>query len=229
MAILSLALYGSRARGDYNDSSDIDLFAITNEEHYRMIIRGNSNLACYPKNLAIERAKNGDLFILHICEESKEIYSNGFEINNIKSAFEYKKDYSYEKLCASDLAWFLIDFNSNFRDVLLLNKRIAWCVRTILIASSAEIKSPVFSKDRLVDFSGKKIVSELITIKESKTLKGYIFKDLQKFLIDYNLPKPKLDILSLNAYHELFTKTKNAMGLKTLMSISSDKAPFGYS
>ena len=63
MAILSLALYGSRARGDFNNFSDIDLFAVTNEDHYKMIVDGSSNLACYPEKLALQRADSGDLFI----------------------------------------------------------------------------------------------------------------------------------------------------------------------
>lgn len=228
MAILSLAIYGSRARGDYNDLSDIDLFAITDEEHYRMSVEGNSNLACYPKELAIQRAKNGDLFILHICEESREIYSCGFGVSDIKLNFNYKGDYNYEKLCAADLAWFLIDFSGEFKDSTVFNKRIAWCVRTIFIACSAELRKPVFSRDALVNFSGDKVVDDLIKVKESKVMDLPLLKELQLLLIKLGFPKPFLKSSSVDNYHRRFIKTENAMGLKTIRFLARAETHFGY-
>lgn len=228
MAILSLAIYGSRARGDYNDLSDIDLFAITDEEHYRMSVEGNSNLACYPKKLAIQRAINGDLFILHICEESREIYNCGFGVSDIKLIFSYKDDYSYEKLCAADLAWFLIDFNGRFKGSKFFNKRIAWCVRTVFIACSAELRKPVFSRDALVNFSGEKVVDDLIKVKESKVMDISLLKDLQSLLIKLGFPKPSLKSTTVENYHRRFIKTENAMGLKTIEFLAHAETHFGY-
>ena len=229
MAILSLALYGSRARGDFNNSSDIDLFAVTNEDHYKMIVDGSSNLACYPEKLALQRADSGDLFILHICEEAKEIYCDGFGIESIRSAFRYKDDYMHEKLCAADLAWFLMDFSSSFRNVFLLNKRMAWCVRTILIASSAEVRNPIFSREDLASFSGEEKVGKFIMLKDSSNLDLLIFKDIEDFLINFGFQRPKLNDLSRNAYWKRFKQNKNAMGIKTFMAMANDEAPFSYS
>lgn len=229
MTILSLALYGSRARGDFNNFSDIDLFAITNEEHYKMIVDGNSNLACYPDKLVLQRAVSGDLFILHICEEAKEIYCGGVGIEDVRSAFRYRDDYMHEKLCAAELAWFLMDFSTSFRNALLLNKRMAWCVRTILIASSAEIRTPVFSREGLADFSGEKNVGKFIMLKDSTKLDLLIFKDLEDFLFNSGFKRPKLNDLSRSAYLKRFEQTKNAMGIKTFMAMANDESPFGYS
>lgn len=229
MAILSLAIYGSRARGDYNESSDVDLFAITDEEKYKMVVEGINNLACYPESLAMQRARDGDLFILHICEESKEIYRSGFEMNDLKSAFRYKNNYNHEKICAAELAWFLIDLRSEFSNSLLVNKRVAWCVRTILIALAAEIKKPVFSRESLVKFSGNESVDNLIALKDSSVLNRIMFEELEEFLLKLNFFRPELSDISLSSYRRRFIKTENAMGLKTAMSLSSDLAAFGYS
>ena len=229
MAILTLTIYGSRARGDYTNSSDIDLFAITDEDHYRMVIEDRTNLACYPKDLAEQRAMNGDLFILHICSEAKEIYGDGFHFNFLKNAFKYKPNYYHEKSNAAELAWFLIDLSSKFRNVLLLNRRIAWCVRTILIASAAERRMPIFSKKSLIEYSGNNLVDELISLKESSTFNRNRISELESFLISLGFYRPNLPSISLNSYRDRFLVTNNEMGLKTLMSLSVDDACLGYS
>ncbi|EKB67626.1 TPA: nucleotidyltransferase domain-containing protein [Klebsiella pneumoniae] len=229
MAILTLTIYGSRARGDYTDSSDIDLFAITDEDHYRMIIEGKTNLACYPKDLAEQRAMNGDLFILHICNEAKEIYGGGFYFNCLKNAFKYKPNYYQEKNNAAELAWSLIDLSSKFDNVLLLNRRIAWCVRTILIASAAESHEPIFSKESLVEYSGNKLVDKLISLKDSSIFNRASMSELEMFLISLGFYRPILPNVSLNTYRDRFLVTNNEMGLKTLMSLSIDNTLLGYS
>ena len=228
MAILTLTIYGSRARGDYTSSSDIDLFAITDEDHYRMVVEGKTNLACYPKDLAEQRAMNGDLFILHICSEAKEIYGDGFYFNCLKNAFKYKPNYYHEKSNAAELAWFLIDLSSKFRNVLLLNKRIAWCVRTILIASAAESREPIFSKESLVEYSGNNLVGKLISLKDSSIFNRDCMSELEKFLISFGFYRPTLPSVSLNPYRNRCVVTNNGMGLKTLMSLSIDDTSLGY-
>lgn len=229
MSILTLAIYGSRSRGDYTNSSDIDLFAITDEDHYKMIIEGKTNLACYPKYLAEQRAMYGDLFILHICTEAKEIYGDGFDLNHLKDAFKYKPSYNHEKTNAAELAWFLIDLSSKFRNVLLLNRRVAWCVRTILIASAAESREPIFSKESLVKYSGSELTDGLISLKDSSVFNPTCMSELEKFLISLGFYRPNIPNVSLNAYRERFLVTDNEMGLKTLMSLSSDNTSLGYS
>ncbi|MFE8147193.1 nucleotidyltransferase domain-containing protein [Brenneria goodwinii] len=229
MAILTLTIYGSRARGDYTNSSDIDLFAITDEDHYRMVIEGETNLACYPKDLAEQRAMNGDLFILHICSEAKEIYGDGFYFNCLKNSFKYKLNYHQEKCNAAELAWSLIDLSSKFRNVLLLNRRIAWCVRTILIASAAESREPIFSKESLVEYSGNKLVDELITLKDSSIFNRACINELENFLLSLGFYRPTLPNISLNTYRDRFVVTNNEMGLKTLMSLSMENTFPGYS
>ncbi|MBL0868685.1 nucleotidyltransferase domain-containing protein [Pectobacterium carotovorum] len=229
MAILTLTIYGSRSRGDYTNSSDIDLFAITDEDHYKMVIEGKTNLACYPKGLAEQRAMNGDLFILHICREAKEIYGDGFYLNYLKNIFKYKPNYHHEKNNAAELAWSLIDLSSKFRNVLLLNRRIAWCVRTILIASAAESREPIFSKESLVEYSGSKLVDGLISLKDSSVFNRTCMSELERLLISLGFYRPTLPSVNLNTYRDRFLVTDNEMGLKTLMSLATDDTSLGYS
>jgi len=223
MAILALALYGSRARGDSNEHSDIDFFAITDDRDYKMLVTGNTNVACYPTDLAIARAKDGDLFLLHICLEAKEIYSTNSEISNLRETFQYKESYDREISMASDLAWFLVDSGASFRNSVLLNKRIAWCVRTILIAKSAEARSAVFSSRELAIFSGSARTATLIQGKNETSFLPLLTKELALFLQSFGKPKPKITSENdFNGYARLFEDTENIMGLKTLQLVHAD-------
>lgn len=229
MAILALALYGSSARGDNNELSDVDLFAITDDDEYRMLVDGKINMACYPLPLALERAKDGDLFILHICTEAKEIYAFSGEFQQLKTTYCYKETYSREIAHASDLAWFLVDTGSHFRNFTLLNKRIAWCVRTILIAKSAEIKTPCFAASDLSTFSGTPHTALLIDGKNSVIFRPELLEYLVVFLNIHASARPviKGDKM-LNEYSLLFKSSGNSMGLKTLLSIQGDAAAENY-
>lgn len=229
MAILALALYGSRARGDNSKKSDVDLFAITDDPEYRMLVNGNTNVACYPLSLALERAAEGDLFILHICSESKKIYESFGELNELISTFRYKEDYILEISHASDLAWFLVDSAPDFRNFTLLNKRIAWCVRTILIAKSAQIKKPCFAASKLVEFSGVPHTANLIDGKNSTSFRPELIEKLIDFLNSIGAPRPSSrKCTDLTDYLTLFKATSNSMGLKTLNSIQGDSTAENY-
>jgi hypothetical protein len=229
MAILALALYGSSVRGDDNELSDVDLFAITDDDEYRMLVEGKINTACYPLSLALERARDGDLFILHICTEAKELYAFSGEFQQLKTTFRYKKNYSREIAHASDLAWFLVDTGSHFRNFTLLNKRIAWCVRTILIAKSAENKMPCFAASELSTLSGSPYTAMLIDGKNSVIFRPELVEYLVAFLNVSATARPAIkgdNILS--KYSLLFKYSGNSMGLKTLLSIQGDTAAEHY-
>lgn len=228
MAILSLSIYGSRSRGDHSESSDVDLFAITNEKYYKMVVNGITNIACYPKSLAVQRAGEGDLFMLHLCEEAKELYHSDYSLSQLKDEFRYKNSYSHEITCASHLAWYLIDFNSGVRNALLINKRIAWCVRTILIAKSAETRNPVFSTNGLVEYSGMQNVYNLIDLKDSHEFNLNSVTLLKDFLKSNGLKRPSVTIKSTKSYQDLFLMTNNIMGIKTLEAIDRDGSLCGY-
>ncbi|CFR30732.1 nucleotidyltransferase domain-containing protein [Yersinia frederiksenii] len=173
MNIKCLALYGSCARGDQDASSDIDFFSIHDQNEYRMYINGNFNIALYPERKAFEIMRDGNLFALHIKEESRPIFNQEM-LNNLKDCFEYKDSYCEEISIASTLGRFILNEHNKIKNFALLNKRLSWCVRTILIARSAEIKEPVFSKDDISrKFSclkvNESVIGSLIDLKKKHT------------------------------------------------------------
>ncbi|WP_447888294.1 anti-phage Hailong system nucleotidyltransferase HalB [Serratia fonticola] len=173
MNIKCLALYGSCARGDQDASSDIDFFAIHDQNEYRMYINGNFNMALYPEKKAFEIMNDGNLFALHIKEESKSIFNYEL-LNDLKDSFKYKDSYCEDISIASTLGRFIISEQKKIKNFALLNKRLSWCVRTILIAKSADMKEPVFSKgDISKKFSCLKVngsvIDFLIELKKENT------------------------------------------------------------
>lgn len=229
MSIHALVLYGSCAREDHDKDSDVDIFALSTESTYRMIIHSKMNIACYPEPLAIERAHGGDLFILHIMEEGKIIYDTCAKFQNLKKAFQYKENYVQEITHATDLGWLLVNIAKTLSNYTLLNRRIAWCVRTILIAKSAEKRDPRFSAQDLCNFSGEPYVYTLIKNKNNDKFDEVMIKMFLEFLEIYGTKSIlQGQRFELAACVEHFTKTQNIIGLKTIAFLESDSADDAY-
>lgn len=229
MSILALALYGSRAREDHSPDSDVDLFAVTDDSNYKMIVESNINMACYPRGLAMRRAQSGDLFLLHIIQEGKTLFDNLGELEHLRANFLFKDNYQNDIRLASDLAWFVLDMKSLFKNYTLINKRIAWCVRTILIAMSAESRRPVFSASKLCEFSGSEEVQLLIEKKDSNQQDSTSIGYLSNFLRKFGRQRPILSSTpTLQEYRTYFVDNKNVMGLKTLAAIDGISFSHGY-
>lgn len=227
MSIISLALYGSRARGDEGEDSDIDLFAITDDSDYKMIVNGKTNIANYPRSLAFQRAESGDLFMLHIVSESRSIYDPMGEFPKLKERFSFKEDYSSEIKYASDIAWMLVDQSGESGNYFFVNKRIAWCVRTILIARAANSKKAIFSAEALSNFSELNFVVDLIRRKNESVMKKRSVGELRLFLSQFGYPRPLNDnSTGLDGYARLFSESENVMGQKTLSVLQSSAEDF---
>ncbi|CAN0622103.1 Polbeta domain-containing protein [Burkholderia multivorans] len=227
MAILSLALYGSRARRDEDEDSDIDLFAISDDSEYRMIIEGNTNIASYPRPLAFERAENGDLFMLHIVSESRALYDPRGDLINLKREFKFRSNYDAEIQFASDIAWMLVDHAHTSDNFSFINRRIAWCVRTILIARAANLRLPIFSAKDLAEFSGSELTLPLIKSKGCIGPRTESIEELKAFIGRFGKKMPaRQDSLSLHDYAHIFAESKNVMGNKTLLMLQSTAEDF---
>jgi hypothetical protein len=227
MAIISLALYGSRARHDEDADSDIDLFAISDEPEYRMIVKGNANIANYPRSLALERAGQGDLFMLHIVSESKTLYDPGGDIEQLKKGFTFRSSYESEIKFASDIAWMLIEHAHSSDNFSFINRRIAWCVRTILIARAANLRRPIFSAKGLAEFSGSALSLSLIKSKGHIGPRAESIKELETFVGQFGTDRPaNRGGLSLYDYAPIFAESKNVMGTKTLSMLQNTAEDF---
>lgn len=228
MPILSLIVYGSRAREDHSIESDTDLFAITDDNRYEMIIQGNTNIACYPLPLAISRAEGGDLFFMHIVLESKIIYDPTSVFSKVKNSFVKKSSYSSEVKNASELGHALVAYSKHMQDHYLLNKRLAWCLRTILIARAAEMGTPTFSKEGLANIFNDKSVTELIALKDCAYYTPQSYPAFHSAFVKYGI-NPDINMpTDISDLVEYFSQHHNSMGLKTARLLTHDIELKGY-
>ena len=222
MAITSMALYGSRARNDNTSDSDTDLFAITNDDRYQMVFHGTTNIACYPRSLAMSRAEGGDLFFLHIVREAVVMYDPDSSFEKMQSAFKLRDSYKDDILNAAELGIALLINIANFKNYFYINKRLVWCLRTILIALSAERGNPVFSAKELSStFEDKEIELLLSAKKEPGYLPGLYKTFMQKFNL-YGCNNNDAIPHDLYAQLKYFSLQGNTMAEKTIFSIIKD-------
>lgn len=182
--LLSLILYGSRARGDHRHTSDVDLLGVVDQATIRHepAIRG-TNLHLYPFDTLLTKSKSGDLFALHLVEEGRTLHDTAGVFERVKENFTYRDNYQSDIQTATAVAYYLLSQGT------LLQKRRArarliWAVRTLLIARAAELRKPVFSSAALENFSGVRSLKESIDKKyvvSVERLVGTVTAILEKF------------------------------------------------
>lgn len=220
MTISAVALFGSRARGDHGEGSDVDLLFITAERHPRHRTVNNLSLSLYPIDWLLDRAADGDLFICHLAHEAKPLYDPAGEFARVRSTFQFRDSYDREIRHASDLGWLLGRFADDLPNSSLANRRIAWCVRTILIAKSAERRRPIFAPSELTEFSGDATVATLIRQKSSDTAPSEaVLALLREFLQKWGASDPVPDAGSPDEFKVVFRDSGNDVGCRTLSGL----------
>jgi predicted nucleotidyltransferase len=218
MPILAVTLFGSRARGDSNPSSDIDLLMITAESSVRHISKGNVSLSLYPMEDLRGRAQTGDLFLCHVLKEGRSLYDPEDRLEALRGAFHLRKSYAREIGHGADLGWLLVRFAEAFRPSPLICRRVAWSVRSILIARSAEAGDPVFSAAALASLAPIPETPRLIAQKEAPTIEPGCIKDLRQFLTWCGLRDPLPTAQAPGDFAARFETTENSVGLHFLKS-----------
>lgn len=208
-----MLLFGSHARGDEDVYSDTDLLLISQDDHPRHIQKGHLSTSIYPADELLKRAENGDLFVCHIVREAKAIYDPLDQLALLQARFLLRASYEQEIQNASDLGWFIIDYGHGSNLTSLLNRRIAWCVRTILIARSAEQEHPVFSAGELSVFARSGDVLKLIKNKDTDRVDPEAMRMLRKFLVEFGKDRFQRGPVSYGVYLKRFSDTSNTVAL----------------
>lgn len=217
MTISAVALFGSRARGDGDESSDVDLLLVTTEEQPRHVTMGSISLSLYPLAKLLDQASKGDLFIGHLALEAKPIHDPEGELEQLRAKFRLRTSYAVEIGHASDLGWLLARFGDALPNAQLVNRRIAWCVRTILIARSAEQRRPIFSTAKLVEFAAEPKLEKLIKLKSTEfPPSDEILAQTKAFLEKWGGDDPASSATTPEGYRAGFLQTENPVGVSTL-------------
>jgi predicted nucleotidyltransferase len=218
MAIVGLALYGSRARQDGDDGADVDLLAVTTDLKLATTVHGKLTVSIFPLDYLIQLARNGDLFALHIVTEAKVLHEEGTIFERVTRAFTYRRDYNREIKLVSDVGWFLTRNKDRFSDEARFNKRMSWCTRTILIARAANQRRPIFSAKKLSEFSGARDVVALIGSKNSSRTDADMVKQFRSFLRAFGTEEPPVPH-TLDEQRSLFEADRNVVGLQVIRAV----------
>ena len=153
MSISSIILYGSRARGDHRRDSDVDLLGVVDTPTISRTpaVRG-ANLHLYPFDYLINKAKSGDLFLLHLTSEGKPLFDSFGIFKSLQESFKYKKSYSKEISEGTAVVLFLCSNPAALKKE-TGRKRLVWGFRTILIGAAADRGLAIFSSRKLEEFS----------------------------------------------------------------------------
>lgn len=227
MTVSAMLLFGSHARGDEDIFSDTDLLLISEDDRPQHVQKGHLSTSIYPLDDLLARARKGDLFVCHIVREAKAIYDPADQLELVRKQFSLRASYEREIVHASDLGWFIIDYGNESHPRFLLNRRIAWCVRTILIAKSAEMKQPVFSAVELAEFAHSDDVLRLIKNKETDRADPEAMAMLANFLSTFGAARFQRGSVSYGEYVKRFADTSNNVAL-SLIKAEATSQTFDY-
>ena len=220
MSIVALIMYGSVARGDDVDVSDLDLLAVVTGKIARKFDRKKTNIIFNSESNLIYSAQSGELFAFHILSEGKFVYDSEQFESRFRANFKKKTSYTDEIVQASALGWLLYQRSNSDNHARLLNRRAAWCLRTILIAKSVELGFPRFSVGSISELFPLPEVHRILTFKDSNQFNLSFRSDLRASLIKYgDTDTIFLKDADISEQMRFFRKTSNKLALRTLFDL----------
>jgi len=209
---MCLLLYGSRARGDHDASSDVDVTAITAGERAEQVTIARVTTMAYPLDDALRAARSGSLFAFHLVSEGKVLFESPRVFGRIQRAFRFRDDYTPVIEMCSEAGWFLLHHREKATDARRFNQAVAWCTREMLIARAATERSPVFSADGLAGLVGCSAVASVIRGKRSAVIDPVVLRDFRAILGEFGAPEPKTQPMLSSAAHR-FRAARNSAGV----------------
>ncbi len=222
----SLVLFGSCARGDNNENSDVDLLALTLDKETTRKSFENFIINIYSKCQLEQMTKEGSLFVWHLVKEGKIMFDSNNEYRNIIKSFKLKNDYSEERKIASDIGWLLLskDIKNNRITVNIL----LYSIRTIVLTYLALKNIPAFSQEDMIVAFNDPLLKKLLGLKYKNGLTRLDLEFLQDFLIKYGCKKPDWlyqpisKIMNRNDLHDfIHVRSQQLMNMSSLFDFDT--------
>jgi hypothetical protein len=220
---MCLLLYGSRARGDYDAHSDVDLTAITADDTPALVTIGRTTTMAQPLDDALRAARSGSLFAFHLVSEGKVLFESEAVFARIQRAFQFRDDYTPVIRNCSEAGWFLLRHHEKATNARKFNQAVAWCTREMLIARAATERSPVFSAGGLAEFVGCSAVASVIRSKRSAVIDTAIVREFQDILGEFGTPEPTPHPI-LSTAERQFRAARNSAGVIAIRAFRDQPA-----
>lgn len=215
MNVHALLLFGSRARGDQSNNSDIDLLAITENENPTVTGPPKASLYHYSPSWLEAKAFDGDLFVWHLVSEALPIYDPTDRLGALNKQFRFKLNYDEQISNASDVAWMIVHCGDQLPPS-TTNRWLAWSVRTISIARAADQRKPAFSASALAEALQYPDISTLVAQKDVNAFSTDIGTALSNFLLAFGTTEPSSNLRTLSEFEDYFLLSENQVGANIL-------------
>ncbi|GAA5051789.1 hypothetical protein GCM10023208_12020 [Erythrobacter westpacificensis] len=165
---LAIVLYGSRARGDAREDSDVDVL-VAAKTGKLLSPRKFDGLSVhfYPQDWMISRAAEGDLFACHIAFEGVSVFEAQSFLDEMRHSFQRKRSYQKERDIAVAVLSLTARSDWTFNDE--IRRRFFWSIRTLALTILAERKEADFSLAGLDRALGRQDVADLFRNREGVT------------------------------------------------------------
>lgn len=159
----ALLLYGSHARGDAQEGSDIDVLQVT-PTHTAPYAVGRVNVTCYTLEQLLRLAHKGGLFARHLIEEALPLADPHDVLGALKSAYVRPLDYRGVRTevcgCAPLLDVADPQFNEDADD---LSSLVSYLIRTYLYATAFDHRANSFAMGHVLDLLGQQRASSILS------------------------------------------------------------------
>lgn len=213
--VSAILLFGSRARRDEARGSDTDLLLVVPDGEPKHLSWGNFSLFLYAWPKLLVDAAQGDLFVCHLVREAEPVFDPGNRLGLLREAFRLRADYRDSIQQACDLGWFLDRFGSALNTGIVA-RRMIWCVRTILIAKSAQAGVPTFAPHALAKFSASDVASDLLAARHHRRVDTQLRARFRRFMTDECGFSSWHVGAEVSDYMSRFVTTGNKVALQTL-------------
>lgn len=213
--IAAILLFGSRARRDEKRGSDTDLLLVVPDGEPRHLSWDNFSMFLYAWPKLLKDAAEGDLFVCHIVREAKAVFDPTDKLDELRTNFRLRPKYDNLIQHAGDLAWFLDRFGGGLNSGVVA-RRMMWCVRTLLIARSAEMGRPTFAPNALAAFSSSEVASDLLAARHQRRVDAAFRGRFRRFIAHECPPTVWHLEASSEEFARRFADTDNRVALESL-------------
>ena len=226
LPVVATLLFGSFARADPAERSDTDLLLISLGDETHHISSNHLSLFVYPWHKLENNARDGDLFVCHLVCEAKALFDPAGYLPRLKESFRFRSDYRNAIGHATDLGWYLVKYGDELNSHLLA-KRALWCLRTILIARSAERRDPVFAPQLLAKQTRSVAGRALLARRHDPQDDAKVRHSLCLFLEEETESDALNEPPDRTAFMKRFKTTSNKVALETLRQEEHSQAGYG--